>query len=563
MDPVPAKPAKLVPVETGPSKIKPCFMMSPLSVAQFVPAGLPHFDLVIMDEASQLRTEDVVGSLLRGRQAVIVGDPHQLPPTNFFAFSNQDGAPDEDEEGDGGQGLDQESVLDLALKTFRPARRLKWHYRSRHQSLIAYSNHEFYDRELIIFPSPYDRHPEYGFEVVPLSGIYEKRRNLKEAEQLVQAAARHMTERPNRSLGIVTMNQEQKELIRDLLDSRAKSDPIMQAFLERWEGSSERERFFVKNLENVQGDERDEIFVSTVYGKDEKGNFFQRFGPINGPMGHRRLNVLFTRAKCKVTVFTSLEPDWIVVDGQSSRGLRAFQGFLRYAKTGELPTPVASVHGGTDSPFEDFVVSALRSHGFDVETQVGVAGYFIDIAIRDPRRPGRFVIGIECDGKTYHSGRSARDRDRLRQENLERLGWHLYRIWSTDWFSSPKRETEKLIDVIRAKIASPNGDDSSPTPVGNHNQSAPQERSVPPASPPPAPAPPPITPELLSNILRWNKTANKMTNSWELGILASLERVVRAQSSGRAADKVEMNRAREAVKRCIELKFDPNRTYSE
>lgn len=560
--------------------IKPCFMMSPLSVAQFLPSQIPVFDLVVMDEASQLRIEDVIGSLLRGSQAIIVGDPHQLPPTSFFSFAMDDGTNEEEQD----VGLDHESVLDLALKTYRPARRLKWHYRSRHQNLIAYSNQEFYDRELIIFPSPYDYHPDFGFEYVPCDGVYDKRRNLIEAKKVIEAAARHMAEHSDLSLGVVTMNQEQKELIRDLLDTQLKTDPVMQAFLARWEESAQREPFFVKNLENVQGDERDVIIVSTVYGRDPSGNFYQRFGPINGPVGHRRLNVLFTRAKCKVTILSSIEPEWILVEKNSSRGLKVFRGFLEFAKTGRLPVFATETGAGTDSPFEDFVLKALKDRGYDIATQVGVAGYFIDLAVRDPMRPGRFALGIECDGKTYHSGRSARDRDRLRQENLERLGWHIYRIWSTDWFTNPDLETEKLIRVIERRFSDSQNQSSAKKPdvpvpksvikidkdlTMTSNADAPV-RSV--INGPESKIVNSITIQkvdknlkltsaLCRNVIIWNRQAKRMTTTLDIGLLGKLESVDYFLSRNKTVDKAILEDAQRALSKAISLGFDPNKTY--
>ncbi|HAZ13245.1 MAG: hypothetical protein A2X86_00550 [Bdellovibrionales bacterium GWA2_49_15] len=555
--------------------IKPCFMMSPLSVANFLPAHISKFDLIIMDEASQLRTEDVIGSLLRSRQAVIVGDPHQLPPTSFFDFF----ADDEDVEEEQDVSLDCESVLDLAIKNYRPARRLKWHYRSRHQSLIAYSNHAFYNRELVIFPSSFDIHPDLGFEYVPCKGVYDKRRNLIEANKVVRAVSQHMMNYPERSLGVVTMNGEQKELVRDLFESELKSDPVMQAFLAKWDASEKREPFFIKNLENVQGDERDVILVSTVFGNDPNGNFYQRFGPINRPTGHRRLNVLFTRAKCKVSIFSSIDPEQIVVENQSSQGVRTFRGFLEYAKTGLLPELVTTTGGGTDSPFEDFVLSALKGHGYDVVTQVGVAGYFIDLAVRDPKMPGRFVLGIECDGRTYHSAKCARDRDRLRQENLERLNWHIYRIWSTDWFRDPKSETEKLIRKIESRLAQSDILTAPKLPVKPTQQELPKQNKTleipkePPhitvASVPPQPCSiqpiknsQTITAELCLNIFEWNKKANRMTNSYEISLLRKLENALYFLSRGREVNKELLADAQKAVSRAISLGYDSLKKYS-
>lgn len=420
-------------------RMKPCFMMSPLSVSQFLARDFT-FDLVVMDEASQLRPEEAIGAIARAKQVVVVGDPKQLPPTNFFNFTDN-AAPAAEDEAD--FDLPQESIMELSLRAL-PARRLKWHYRSKHESLIAFSNHTFYDRDLIVFPSPHHHHDSFGIRHVAINGIYEKRRNTIEAQSVVEAAISFMSEHSGRSLGIVAMNQEQRDLISDILEDKARRDLVVQNYLARWEGTLEP--FFIKNLENVQGDERDAIFISTVYGKDTNGNLFQRFGPINGSMGHRRLNVLFTRAKCQMTIFTSLDDDRLIVDNRSSAGLRALKQFLNYARTGRLESTPDIDHGREpDSEFEVLVMKELSACGYQVTPQVGVAGYFIDLAVHHPSAPGSFVLGIECDGASYHSAKSARDRDKTRQEILENLGWAIHRIWSTDWFQHADRELNRLL----------------------------------------------------------------------------------------------------------------------
>lgn len=420
-------------------RMKPCFMMSPLSVSQFLARDFT-FDLVVMDEASQLRPEEALGAIARAKQVVVVGDPKQLPPTNFFNFTDN-AVPATDDAAD--FDLPQESIMELSLRALR-ARRLKWHYRSKHESLIAFSNHAFYDRDLIVFPSPHHHHDSLGIRHVAVNGIYDKRRNVIEAQSVVEAAIVFMAEHPGRSLGIVAMNQEQRDVISDLLDDKARRDLVVQNYLAKWEGTLEP--FFVKNLENVQGDERDVIFISTVYGKDSNGNLFQRFGPINGAMGHRRLNVLFTRAKCQMTIFTSLDDERLIVDNRSSAGLRALKQFLTYARTGRLESaPDVDNERQPDSEFEVLVMSELRQRGYQVSPQVGVAGYFIDLAVHHPNVPGNFILGIECDGASFHSAKSARDRDKTRQEVLENLGWSIHRIWSTDWFQHADRELNRLL----------------------------------------------------------------------------------------------------------------------
>ena len=428
--------------------LKPCFMMSPLSVAQYLKPDRLCFDMLVIDEASQMRPEDAIGSVARCGQIVVVGDPKQLPPTSFFARGDD---PDAEPE-DGFEEVDAESILDLAQGVFRPMRRLRWHYRSRHGSLIAFSNKEFYDGDLMVFPSPAPADDEQGVASVKVDGIYAARSNQAEVEALCAAALHHMRTRPGRSLGIATMNQVQRELISLEMDRLATIHPEVEAFREQWAGTLER--FFVKNLENVQGDERDFIFISTVFGPTAPGGRVRQvFGPINGASGHRRLNVLFTRAKHHLRLFTSMEPDDVTASTDSPRGAQVLKAYLAYARTGRLEAGFETGREA-DSDFEVFVRERLRLSGYDAVPQVGVAGYFIDLAVRDPASPATFLLGIECDGASYHSSRSARDRDILRQQVLEGLGWTIYRIWSTDWFRDPEGQTKKLVSFIGAHVQS-------------------------------------------------------------------------------------------------------------
>lgn len=424
-------------------QLKPCWMMSPASVAQFIPPGAVAFDMVIIDEASQMRPEEALGSIARAKQLVVVGDPKQLPPTDFFkARFDQDVEEDSGEEAD---ILDDESILDMSLKVFYPARRLKWHYRSRHESLIAFSNKHFYENSLTIFPSPNNQFAvEYQYIE---TGAYRSGANVPEAMHVAGAAADFMRQYPNLSLGIVTLNQKQQELLLDEMDRLFALHPELEQY--RVARENTLEPFFVKNLENVQGDERDIIFISTVYGPERPGMpVMQRFGPINSRNGHRRLNVLFTRAKERVVVFSSMKSSDIRPSPTSNRGVQILKEYLEYAQTQRLQT--AMVTGREpDSDFEIFVAEQLHQQGYKVVPQVGVSGYFIDLAVVDPQRPGTYLLGIECDGATYHSSKAARDRDRLRQQILERLGWKIYRIWSTDWFTNSTVETVKLITYIQ------------------------------------------------------------------------------------------------------------------
>lgn len=422
--------------------VKPCWMMSPGSIAQFLPAGQIEFDLVVIDEASQMRPEESIGAAARGRQIVVVGDNNQLPPTSFF-----DRAYNADEDDD--EDVDAESILDLALSVFHPARNLNWHYRSQHESLISFSNKEFYGGKLVVFPSPLPASDELGVKYRRVDGLYSGRVNHKEALAVANAAVAHMRSGSRLSLGVVAVNRGQAELLLAEIERLVLQDEDAQAYIAHWEGKLES--FFVKNLETVQGDERDVIMISTVYGPNAQGVVHQRFGPINSNVGHRRLNVLFTRAKHRLELFTSLTAESIRPTDQSSLGVLALKRYLEYAGTGRIETGDAG-GGEPDSDFECFVSDALRQHGFEVRTQVGVAGFHIDLGIRHTSYPHGYILGVECDGAAYHTAKSARDRDALRQAILEGLGWKLYRIWSTDWFKDPPGETQKLLRVLSAEL---------------------------------------------------------------------------------------------------------------
>lgn len=431
-------------------ELKPCFMMGPLSVAQYLEQGALRFDLVVMDEASQLRPEEALGAIARGTQLVVVGDPKQLPPTSFFDRM-LDAGDDEDEDEAPAAITGMESILDICQQLFTPVRSLRWHYRSHHESLIAFSNHHFY-KNLVVFPSPYAKNPGLGVKYRYIrGGVYKDRQNIPEAQRIVDAVLEHMLKRPDESLGVVTLNQAQRELIEELLDKKLKTFAEGAEFMSRWE--AEGWPFFVKNLENVQGDERDVIFISTTFGKAVgTDKVRQNFGPISRPDGWRRLNVLFTRSKRRIELFTSMSPEDIVVDEKTPLGTKALRDYLDFAKRGVLVTTNEGERE-PDSDFEVSVSNVVTSMGYDVKPQLGVAGFFIDMAVRNPDRAGEFLAGIECDGATYHSGFSVRDRDRIRQEILEALGWRgrIYRMWSTDWFYNPRQETERLRSFLEER----------------------------------------------------------------------------------------------------------------
>ncbi|WP_066154793.1 DUF4011 domain-containing protein [Aliarcobacter cryaerophilus] len=424
--------------------LKPCFMMSPLSVSQYLPPNQIEFDVLIVDEASQLRPEEALGSIARVKQLVIVGDPKQLPPTSFFDSMNKS---DED---DDTVASESESILDICLNLYKPIRQLRWHYRSQHESLIEFSNKQFYDGNLIVFPSPSSKNnEELGIKYHYIeNSAYQSSRNKVEAKIIVEHLENQMKNYPNKSFGIGTFNSTQRDLIQEMIDEREKESPIISNYIAKWSNTSES--FFVKNLENLQGDERDVIFISTTFGKDkDTGKVYQRFGPINSDMGWRRLNVLLTRAKQKMEVFTSLRSSDIIVSENSSRGVRALKSFLNYLEKGVVAELPEITNKDFDSEFEVSVYSILKDCGYDCVTQVGVAGYFIDLSVKSIKNPDDFVLAIECDGATYHSSKSARDRDRLKQDILETLGWEVYRIWSVDWFKNRENEISKLIKAVK------------------------------------------------------------------------------------------------------------------
>lgn len=430
--------------------LKPCFMMGPLSVAQYLEQGTVKFDLVVMDEASQLKPEEALGAIARGSQLVVVGDPKQLPPTSFFDRMLDSGDDEEEDEAPAATS-GMESILDICQQLFTPVRSLRWHYRSHHESLIEFSNHYFY-KNLIVFPSPYAKKPGLGVKYRYVKGgSYKDRKNVPEAQRVVDAVLDHMIRRSDESLGVVTLNLSQRELIEELLDRKLRTFAEGADFLGRWE--KEGWPFFIKNLENVQGDERDVIFISTTFGKAPgTDKVRQNFGPISRPDGWRRLNVLFTRSRRRIELFTSMVPEDIIVDERTPLGTKALRDYLFFAKQGVL-VKTDEAERDPDSDFEVAVANVVTSLGYEVKPQLGVAGFFIDMAVRNPDRPGEYLAGIECDGATYHSGFSVRDRDRIRQEILESLGWknRIYRIWSTDWFFNPRKEIERLRNFLEER----------------------------------------------------------------------------------------------------------------
>ena len=443
-------------------RIKPVLMMSPISVAQFLPPASIEFDLLLIDEASQVRPEDALGAISRAKQIVVVGDQKQLPPSSFFDRMSDGEAQDgEDDLADLLEGVarvgDMESILTLCEARGVPTRMLEWHYRSRDPSLIQVSNREFYEDRLILPPSPLQGDANYGLKFNRVQGLYDrggKRDNRIEAEALVKRVAEHARTSSDLSLGVVTFSFAQRNLITELLEFHRRKDPVLDSFLR--EGGLED--VFVKNIENVQGDERDIIFVSVGYGPSTQGGKpTMSFGPVNNEGGERRLNVLFTRARMRCEIFCSFEPGDMDLSKSRLEGPRVLKRFLDFAKTGVIEDRIAT-GAEPDSPLEADIAAEIRKLGFLADHQVGTAGFLIDLGVRHPDRPGAFILAVECDGATYHSALWARERDRLRQDVLEHLGWKFHRIWSTDWFYRRAAEIERLKSALEeARLASRDG----------------------------------------------------------------------------------------------------------
>ncbi len=443
--------------------IKPCFLMSPLSVANYLPRDSFSFDLGIFDEASQVLPADALGSILRARQIVVIGDSKQLPPSTFFQKSIDDGDgggdDDWDEDGDALQLAQFESILDVGAGVL-PSANLRWHYRSKDERLIAFSNRMFYSgNPLMTFPNP-DDDGETGisFEYVS-DGVFGRgttRTNPVEARRAVDLIIQHLDQHGwERSLGVITLSLPQRDAVELELHRRLQERPDLVSLVETETGA---EPFFVKNLENVQGDERDSIILSLGYGPTEPGGIPSlAFGPITAAGGERRLNVAVTRAKHTMTLVSSMRPDHLdrTVNSRND-GPRMLASYVRYASRGgrfeedHATTDPEAVPG---SEFEEAVAAALTARGFEVRPQVGVSEFRIDLGIIHPEIPTRFILGVECDGVAYHSSRTARDRDRLRQEILESLGWKIHRIWSTDWVQHPETALERLIDRINELVS--------------------------------------------------------------------------------------------------------------
>jgi superfamily I DNA and/or RNA helicase len=428
--------------------LKPCFMMSPITVSQLLDPEIYKFDLVVFDEASQMPPEYAACAVIRGNQVVIAGDKYQLPPTRFFESLETDDYIDDDEE-----NIDEfESILDECDAIGIPSKMLRWHYRSQDESLIAFSNYHFYMNRLYTFPSAKREEDDFGIEFIYIpEGVYRRgagaRNNIIEARRVVDLIIKHFHTSPDLTLGVVTFSLSQQDAIAHELDHRIRDYPDLQPLI----FDNNEEQFFVKNIETVQGDERDAIFFSVGYGNDELGHFSMNFGPLNKIGGERRLNVAITRARCKVKIVSSIQPEDIDLSRTNSRGLHLLRSYMMIARDGinSLYSDITlDLSAESESPLETSVYEALHDKGLSLQKQVGVSGYRIDIGVLDPDKPGRFLLGIECDGATYHSASTARDRDRLRQQVLEKLGWRIHRIWSRDWIDNKNKEIEKVMKAL-------------------------------------------------------------------------------------------------------------------
>jgi hypothetical protein len=444
-------------------RIKPCFLMSPLSVAQFLDPRSARFDLIVFDEASQVRPEDAVGALLRGSQLVVMGDTKQLPPTSFFDhLAGDDGDTDEDESA---ALKDVESILHQCARSY-PTQMLEWHYRSRHESLIAISNLHFYDRKLRVYPSAIDRADALGLHFVHVPhAVYERGRtagvNRVEAQVVAAAALDQFRRDPKKTLGIGTFNIKQQQAILEEIELLLRREPQMEAVLKEL-----REPFFVKNLETIQGDERDTILISLGFGKDADGKLSMNFGPLNREGGERRLNVLISRARERCVVYSNFTAADLPVDATTAKGVFALREFLAYAETRQMRL-AESVDDADRAPFEEAVAAVLRAHGYEVRMRVGRG---VDIGVLDPEEPGRYLLGIACDGKEYHSATVARDRDRLREQILTNLGWTIHRVWVMDWYRNRAETISRLVKAIEDAKHAPRS--VAPVPIAAVHESA-------------------------------------------------------------------------------------------
>ncbi len=420
-------------------RLCPCMLMSPISVAQYIDPSFPKFDLVIFDEASQIPTCEAVGAIARGENALVVGDPKQLPPTSFFS-SNRVDEENFDKE-------DLESLLDDCLALTMPQSHLLWHYRSRHESLIAYSNQKYYDNKLFTFPSPNDLVSEVV--LIPVDGVYDRgntKQNRAEAEKVVAEICKRISDPILRedSIGVVTFSSVQQNLIDDLLSEAFRKNPELEEI-----NNSLKEPLFIKNLENVQGDERDIILFSIGYGPDKDGKVAMNFGPLNRDGGWRRLNVAISRARKRMEVYSTLKPEQIDLSRTRAEGIAGLKGFLEFAAGGKSKLAQNNQTNKIEtSKMEQIIADKIKALGFDVKCNIGCSGYKIDIGVVNAEKPDEYILGIMCDGDNYLNANTANDRNIVQPLVLKSLGWNLHRIWILDWLDNPEKELKKIEAAI-------------------------------------------------------------------------------------------------------------------
>lgn len=509
------KPLRKVFTEAGDvlTAVCPCWMASPLSVCQLIGAtGI--FDYVIFDEASQILPEDAIPSILRGKNVIVAGDNKQLPPTTFFAAADEEDDSEVDATG-------YESLLDMMIP-FVKGFHLNWHYRSRDESLIAYSNHHIYDDRLVTFPGPGlggDAISHVHVNYIPISDGQEDSAG-GEVQKVVQLILDHARNSPGLSLGVITMGIKHANRVQAALDRELNGSAEFSEFFD----TGRQERFFVKNLERVQGDERDVIIISVGYGKDRAGNLPLRFGPILSAGGRRRLNVAATRAKQRVVLVSSfLYSDINSSQVRPGTGLEFLKSYIEYASSGGRLLLNGELTTEPMNAFEMDVMDALNSRGITLVPQLGCSKFRIDFAACHPAAPGKYVLAIECDGATYHSSHTARDRDRLRQQQLERLGWTFHRIWSTDWFLRRDEEIDRAVQAFHKAVKKSDGNGTAPweTPPSRTRAAAPA--NAPTASRSSQAPPIPVRSSIdeysageLRDLLLWVKSDGKLRSNDEL-----------------------------------------------
>ena len=430
-------------------KLKPCFMMSPLSVSYFLDSDLYRFDLVIFDEASQILPEDAIGAIYRGKQVVIAGDTRQMPPTNFFNATGAYEEFDREEEEEILVDADSESILDEAGACL-PSCTLLWHYRSKDESLIAFSNKKIYNNRLITFPGT-GKSRDSGLEYVFVpGGCYHDRSNVMEAKKCVRLLEQHIREHPERSLGIIAFSEKQQGVIEEAVNEFRLNNPIYEDFFDE----NKEEPFFVKNLENVQGDERDTIMFSICYAKNSQGKMYMRFGPLGAAGGERRLNVAITRAKYNVKLVGSILPTDIDLSRTDAEGVRLLREYIYYAMLNDSGNLSGTDDKVTNNGFADAVADFIRRSGFEVRRNVGESDYKLDIAVLHPDHQGVYMAGVECDGDNYTMARTARDRDVLRRTVMNEMGWTIHHVWAFNWFRNNVQEKERLLAFLRNAMQS-------------------------------------------------------------------------------------------------------------